>query len=407
MPLSELDLLDPRTFRLGPPHHVFARLRNEHPVWLHPRPDRPPFWVLTRHEDVVRVSRDSGPFSSAANGAVLGQENGTPSNPASTTLLHLDPPDHGPLRAIVEKGFTPEAVGRLEQRIRALCTMTLDRVCERGECDFVQDVAAEFALLPLAEVLGFPDAADRRRVQRLTERLTDPLERTDPGTVMRATLDLFAFANELVRSRGGVTDDGLLRPAAGGPGDDGRLSARQFELFFLLLVTAGAMTTQQFLSGAMLAFFENPEQWRRLAADPAVLGTGVDELARWVSPVMQFQRTATRDTEIAGQPIGVGDRVALYHVSANRDEAVFSDPDRLNLSRAPNDHLGFGAGGPHHCLGESLGRLQVRVLFEELAQRMPDIEPAGPVDRLCSTFLNGIRTMPVRFSPTPRQRRRR
>jgi len=405
--LMDIDLLSLQTFRTGPPFETFAQLRREAPAFLHRRPDRPPFWVLTRHEDIVRVSRDWSSYSSQSNGALLDEQPPPLVDDASQrSLVSLDPPEHTALRALVGEGFRPGPVDLLAHRVRTLCTVALDRVCERGECDFVRDIAAEFSLAPLAEMLGFPDAGDRHYIHRLTEILSDPLELMSPGAPIRATLDIFQFAHDLTRSRGEDAGDDLLgllmRPRETGQ----RLTPRQFELFFLLLVTAGHMTTQQLMSGAMLAFFENPGQWQRLVANPALLGTGVDELARWVSPVMQFQRTATRDAEIAGQPIAKGDRLALYYVAANRDETVFGDADRLDLARAPNDHVGFGAGGPHHCLGERLARLQIRTLFEELAQRMPDIELAGPPDYLCSAFLNGIRSMPVRFTPTPPLRQR-
>ncbi|MFI0942891.1 cytochrome P450 [Streptomyces sp. NPDC021020] len=391
MELAGVNLLDPQLHRMGPPYAVLARLRREAPVFLHRRSGMPPFWMLTRHADVAAVAADWEGFSSAANGALLEEEPTGPADALHTSLLHLDPPEHAVLRGAVGAGFTAEATERLTVRLRTLCTLVLDRVCERGGCDFVEDVAAEFSLLPLAEMLGFPDAADRRRVHRLARTLSDPLERLDPDAVMRATMGLFDVAREL---RQQSPEGGLAE-----------LTGRQFELFFLLLATAGHMTAQQLMSGALLALFEDPDAWRRLTAEPELPGTAVDELVRFVSPVMTFQRTATADTEIGGQAIAKGDRVALCYAAANRDESVFADPDRLDLERDPNPHLGFGLG-PHHCLGDGLARLQTRVLFEELARRMPDIEPAGPVDRLGSTFLNGIRSLPVRFTPSPPVRRR-
>jgi cholest-4-en-3-one 26-monooxygenase len=403
--LAEVNLLDPAAFRLGPPHALLARLRREAPVFLHRRAGLPPFWVLTRHRDVAAVSDDWRAFSSAANGALLEEEPAAAPAPSRTSLLHLDPPDHTALRARVGGGFTAEAADRLAGRVRSLCTLVLDRVCERGACDFVEDVAAEFSLAPIAEMLGFPDAADRRRVHRLARTLTDPLEQLDPDAAMRATMGLFALAGDLRRTAAGEPGRDLRAALAHSGQDITALTDRQFELFFLLLATAGHMTAQQVMSGAMLAFFEQPEAWGRLVAEPELPDGGADELVRWVSPVMRFQRTATADTEVAGQPIAKGDRLALYYGAANRDEAVFADPDLLDLARTPNPHLGFGLG-PHHCLGQWLARLQIRVLFEELARRMPDIEPAGPVDRLGSTFLNGLRSMPVRFTPSPPVRRR-
>jgi cholest-4-en-3-one 26-monooxygenase len=404
--LADVDLLDPVTHRAGPPHDVFARLRRDAPVFLHHRADRPPFWVVSRHRDVVRVSRDQATFSSQRNGALLDEQPAALLGSSDrTTLVNLDPPEHTRLRGLVGSAFTAAATDRMERRIRTLCTLTLDRVSERGECDFVRDVAAEFSLWPIAELVGFGDAEDRRRVGELTAILDDPLEQTVPYATTGATMELFEFARELADHRRRVPGDDLVGVLTRVPPDGEPLTTRQFELFFLLLATAGHLTSQHLLSGALLALLEAPDQWERLRTGPGLAGTAPDELLRWVSPVLQFQRTAVRDTEIAGQPIAAGDRVALYYASANRDEAVFERPDRLDLGRSPNPHVSFGAGGPHHCLGSSLARLEIRVLFEELARRMPDIELAGPVERLGSTFVNGLRSMPVRFTPGPRERR--
>ncbi|WP_371502633.1 cytochrome P450 [Kitasatospora sp. NBC_00374] len=406
MRLADIDLLDPRAFGAGPPHELFARLRREAPVHLHTREQGPPFWVLTRHQDVVRVSRDVAGFSSARNGVFLDEQPEAVRGPGRTTLVNLDPPDHTRLRGIVGKAFTPAAVGSLAQRIRTLCTVTLDRISERGECDFVREVAAELSLAVLADILGFPDAEDRRRVHRLTKLLGDPLEQAFPDVTMRATLQLFEFAGDLAAWRRTDPGDDLVSVLTQARVDGEPLTTRQFELFFLLLATAGHLTTQYLISGAMLAFFQHPAQWYRLIDEPGLLDTGVDEILRWVSPVMQFQRTATRDVELGGRRISEGDRVAMYYVSANRDETVFENPDRFDLARSASSQVSFGAGGPHHCLGNNLARLEIRILFEELARRMPDLEPVGPAEHLGSTFVNGIRSMPVRFTPTPPVRRR-
>jgi cholest-4-en-3-one 26-monooxygenase len=363
----DIDLVDPDTFLFGPPHDAFARLRREAPVFLHRREDLPPFWVITRHPDVVRVSQDWATFSSAQNGALLEELPSGPRNEPMPTLLNLDPPAHTRVRDLV----TP-MLDLPERRVRALCTQTLNRAFEREECDFVKHIAAEFSLAVIAELLGFPDQEDRRHIQRLSRNLNDPLE-----PPMRARMDLFRFARDI---RGETA-----------------LTTREFELFFLLLISAGHLTTQHVLAGAMLALIENPWQWQLMRRDPAVLRTGADEMLRWVSPVMQFQRTATEDTEIAGQPISKGDRVALYYIAANRDEDVFDDPDRFDLTRSPNPHVAFGAGGPHSCLSRHLAHLQVRVLFEELARRTERVELAETPDYLGSTFINGISALPVRF----------
>ncbi|UBU09216.1 cytochrome P450 [Nonomuraea gerenzanensis] len=385
---EELDLTDPGTFLLGAPHELFARLRREDPVFLHRRPDRPHFWVVTGYADVVRISRDWSSFSAGRNGAFLDEQ----PDDGARTMASLDPPEHGELRALIDGAFTAEAVARRAGRVRALCGQVLDRVSGRGECDFVRDVAAEFAIAVLADLAGFPDEEDRHRVLRLTGVLDDPEE--PPGSAARATMGIFELAHELADWRRRAPADDLISVLAGGP-----LSRRAYELLFLLLATAGQLSTRHLLSGAMLALAVHPEQWRLLVADPGVLGTGVEEMMRWVTPAMRFQRTATRDTTIGGRRVTAGERVVLYLISANRDESVFDRPERFDLTRTPNPHVAFGGGGPHVCLGEHLARLSARVLFEELARRMPDLELAGAPEYLCSTFANGIRSMPVRFTP--------
>ncbi|MBP2326810.1 cholest-4-en-3-one 26-monooxygenase [Kibdelosporangium banguiense] len=363
----DIDLVSPDTFLFGPPHDAFARLRLEAPVFLHRREDLPPFWVVTRHPDVVRVSRDGETFSSVPNGALLNEIPYGPRNEPSPTMLNLDPPSHTRLRRLAAP-----ILALSERRVRALCTRTLDRAFELDDCDFAKDVAAEFCMSVLAELLGFPDQKDRRHVQWIARELSDPLE-----SPMNATMELFRFARD-IRGETGLT-------------------TREFELLVLVLITAGHLATQHLLAGAMLALIEHPRQWRLLRDNPAIMATGADEMLRWVSPLMQFQRTATKDTDIAGQPISKGDRVAMYYIAANRDEAVFDEPMSFDLTRSPNPHVAFGAGGPHSCLSDHLARLQIRVLFDELSRRTRQVELADTPDYLGSTFLNGISAMPVRF----------
>lgn len=408
-PPVDIDLLDEGLYVAGPPHEVFRRLRSEAPVFRADRgPGRPPFWAVTRYDDVVRVSRDPV-FSSARNGAFLDEEPGGPNE----SLVNLDPPAHTGYRAVVAPSFTAAAVDRLERRVRRHCTLVLDRVTEAGECDFARDVAAELSLATLAELLGFPDEEDRQLVGRLTRVLGDPAEAAFPDATTRAVRRLFGFAHELAGWRRQDPRDDLVTRLAGArvpvrdPAGDERLTDRQFELFFLLLATAGHLTTQYLMSGAVLALLENPVQWYRLQADPGLLETGLDEMLRWVSPVVQFQRTALEGTEIGGQPVATGERVVMYYSSANRDERVFADPDRFDVTRDARRQLSFGAGGPHFCLGSRLARLETRVLLEAVIERMPDLTLAGPAENLGSTFVNGLRSLPVSFTPSPARLSRR
>jgi cholest-4-en-3-one 26-monooxygenase len=397
MDLAEIDLVSPETFAGGPPHPLFARLRREAPVFLHGRLDRPPFWLLSRYRDIVDVSRDWSCFSSASHGAFL-DELPEARRDRTRSMVDLDPPEHTRLRQILSRFLTPQRIQLLARRVQARCSAVLARVSPRGECDFASDIAAELSLAVLFDLLGIPGEDDRRHLRRLSTILADPQEQMLPDAADRAASEMLAYANELARWRGKAPGSdlvsSLLEDSARGEG----LTESEFERLFLLLATAGHLTSAALMSGAMLALFEHPGQWRDLVGDPSLLATGVDEMLRWVSPVMQFQRTATRDTVVGGQPIRAGDRLALYYVSANRDEAVFHDPGRLDLARAPNPHVSFGAGGPHFCPGHHLARLEVQTLFEELTRRMPDIAPAAPPDYLSSPFINGIRSLPVRFS---------
>ncbi|WP_433257653.1 cytochrome P450 [Streptosporangium sp. CA-135522] len=396
MPLEQVDLADPDTFVAGPPHAVFARLRQESPVFLHHRENLPPFWVVTGYRDVVEASRDWHTFSSQRNGAFLDER-----SVETGTMVNLDPPGHTRLRGMVSQRFTRQAIEGLTRRIRRRCTSILDRVCEKGECDFAEEVAGVFSFTVLADLMGIPED-DWEHVRRLTTVLDDPLEQTFPDAVERAARQLLEYANELTDWRRRSPADDLVSEYLASPALAGRDARREFELLFFLLITAGHLTTRHLLSGGMAALSENPQQWQLLRQDPALLESGVEEMLRWVTPVMQFQRTATRDTILGGRRIAEGDRVALYYVAANRDPEIFHDPDRFDVARTPNDHVGFGAGGPHFCLGSRLARLQTRIMVEELLRRVPDIEVMAPPEFMSSTFVNGIRWLPVRFTPVPR-----
>jgi cholest-4-en-3-one 26-monooxygenase len=398
-----IDLFDPDVYAGGPPHETFALLRREAPVHHHPRSGAPPFWAVTRYRDVVAVSRDWATFSSERQGSLLREPPEETLEFLRLQMLNMDPPRHTKLRGLVNKGFTPRVVGLLTDPIRRMCAEIVDSVCERGECDFVAEVAAELPLHAIAELLGVP-REDRRQLFEWSNTMVapdDPEWQRSPEEAQSAALAMYAYANELALARQGSPREDLVSVLMGAEVDGERLTEMEFDLFFLLLAVAGNETTRNLISGGMLALIEDPAQRRRLQDDPSLLDTAVEEMLRWVTPVMQFQRTAQRETEIAGQPIAEGDRVALYYVSANRDESVFDRADRFDAGRQPNDHLTFGAGGPHFCLGASLARLEARLMFEELLRRLPDLELNGPPRRLRSNHINGIKAMPVRFTPAP------
>ncbi|MDF5755721.1 cytochrome P450 [Spongiactinospora sp. TRM90649] len=305
-------------------------------------------------------------------------------------LLNQDPPRHTALRAVVNRGFTPRVIARLEDHIRAVCHRLIDGV-GTGNVDFVTEIAAPLPLHVICELLGAPPE-DHERIFRWSNRLIgfdDPEVRaahTDPIN------SLFHYGVTQADARRERPADDLISRLVSG---EDTLSEVEVGMFVTLLAVAGNETTRHAVSGGMLAFFEHPGEWERLLADRSLLRTLPDEVLRWVSPLMAFRRTATRDTEIRGQRIREGDKVVLYYAAANRDEDVFPDAGRFDIGRDPNPHVAFGGGGPHFCLGAHLARLELRVLFEVLAERMPGIRPAGPARRLVSNFINGIKELPV------------
>jgi cholest-4-en-3-one 26-monooxygenase len=402
----EINLVDPDTYQLhGAPHDQFDWLRAHAPVFWHADGGAegwPGFWAVTRHEDVAYISRHPEIFSSRQRLALFGEMDDQALEMQRLMMLNMDPPQHTRQRAFVNRGFTPRMIGRLEKHIREICDSLIDEVAWRGEADFVRDIAAPLPLYVICELIGAPPG-DRDRIFDLSNRLVgtdDPEYRGSPEEGMQAAAELYAYAGELAaRRREQPGDDIVTRLLQ--PDDAGEvLTADEFDLFFLLLTVAGNETTRNAASGGMLSFFEHPQQWQRLRDDPGLVPTTAEEIVRWVSPVNLFRRTAMRDIELGGQPIAEGDKVVVFYASANRDEDVFAAPRQFDIGREPNPHVGFGGGGPHFCLGRHLAGLELRVLFEALVERMPGITLDGEVSRLRSNFINGIKHMPVRFTPS-------
>ena len=398
--LEEVELVDPDVYADGVPHETFALLRREAPVFRHPQPDASPFWAVTRYRDIVAISRDWSTFSSERRGALLREPPEEVLATQRLMMLNMDPPRHSKLRALVNKGFTPRMIGLLEGPIQGVCARLVDAAAERGGCDFVADIAAELPLQVIAELLGIPQA-DRHHAFEWSNTMVgsdDPEWQGSPEDAQAAAMQMYAYANELALQRKDSPREDLVSVLMRAEVDGEQLTEMEFDLFFLLLAVAGNETTRNLISGGMLAMIQHPDQWRRLLADRSLLDTAVEEMLRWVTPVMQFQRTAQRDTEVAGVPIAAGERVGLFYVSANRDEEVFDASDRFDVGRSPNEHITFGAGGPHFCLGANLARLEIRAIFDELARRLPGVELDGPPRKLRSNFLNGLKAMPVRFT---------
>ena len=411
MPTEDVDLFDARTFESGPPHDFFARLRARPGLhWIPGRPGREimpgrvepyqhGFWVISRYEDVVAISRNHELFSSERGSAVNADMPPEELALFKQQLIHMDPPRHTKLRKLVNRGFTPRMIAKLESHVCDHARDIVDKVARKGECDFVTAVAAELPLLVIAELLGVP-IEDRWKLFHWSNRLIgaeDP-EYGSPVDAQLAVMELFQYGAWLAEQRRVTPQDDIVSTLVHADVDGEKLGGLDFNMFFFLLVIAGNETTRNAISGGMQALCEFPVQRERLLRRRELLDTAVDEIVRWVSPVMQFRRTAQRDTLLAGQPIREGEKVVMYYGSANRDERAFKDAGSFDVGRDPNPHLGFGIG-VHFCLGASLARMEMRVMFEELFRRLPDLELAGPVTRLRSNFINGIKSMPVRFTP--------
>ncbi|TMA53945.1 MAG: cytochrome P450 [Deltaproteobacteria bacterium] len=369
MSIDHVNLADPDAFVGGVPHEVFTRLRAEAPIYWHPESDGPGFWVLSRYHDVTAVSLDPKTFSSWKGGTIIRDWKGQDLEQNRLMMLNMDAPRHTKYRRLVTLGFTPRMVTRLTPHVRAMANRIIDNVAARGACDFVTEIAAELPLQAIAEMIGVP-LEDRHLVFDWSNRMIgfdDPDYSGSAEAGKLAAVEMYLYANQLALARKEHPRDDLV----------------------------------SVISGGMLALMQHPEERRRLLANPALLPTAIEEMLRWVTPVMYFRRTATHDTEIRGQKIHEGEKVTLWYISANRDEEIFPHPDRFDVGRNPNDHLAFGIGH-HFCLGANLARLEIQIMFEELLRRLPDIELAGPVARLRSNFINGIKSMPVRFTPERR-----
>ncbi len=402
--VAPIDLSDSRSYVAGVPHAFLAHLRRQDPVHWQDEPGGPGFWAVTRYEDCVTVNRDYERFSSAAQGTMPFEMGADEIAQQSLMMLNMDPPLHTRYRRLVNKGFTPRMVRDLEESIHRATDAIIDEVIERGHADFVTEISAELPLQVIAELLGVPQE-DRHRMFEWSNRMVgneDPEYQEQQELALTSAMELYAYASELFAKKRIDPHADLMSALTTVEIEGERLSDMELELFFLLLTVAGNETTRNLMSGAMHAFFQYPDQWQRLLADRSLLPSAVDEMLRFVTPVMNFRRTAMVDTELSGTKIAAGDKVVFFHASANRDEDVFTDPDTFDIGRDPNPHIAFGGGGPHFCLGTNLARMEIRVMYEHLLDRMPDIRQDGEVQRLQSQFINGVKHIPVAFTPSAR-----
>lgn len=390
----EIHLLD-GDFYVDRPLDHYAWMREHAPV--HWDDDAGVFGVAL-HEDIMTVSRAPEVYCSGK---------GSRPEPGSwnPSMINMDDPDHKRRRNLVNRGFTPRRLREHEAKIRRICTNLIDAVCERGECEFVREIAAPLPLIMIGDMLGMPED-DFGTLLRWSEdmlmatnaRASDEVR----ARAARAGLEWFQYAMGAVAARREKPTDDLVSLLVHGVLDGDRLSDEEIMHETLLILVGGDETTRHVITEGTVALIRHPEQRARLIADPGGIPVAVEELLRWVSPIKNMNRTALRDTELRGQRIHAGDRLLLLYPSGNRDERVFDAPERFDVGRNPNPHVAFGGYGTHHCLGASLARLELRILFEELLRRLPDLELAdeGPLPLRPSNFIVGIEEMTVRFSPS-------
>jgi len=407
--LADIDLTDLERWVEGVPDDWFALLRREAPCFWQDEREGRGFWSLTRYEDVVAASKDYEAFSSARGGTSL-MDLTAEQIESRMSMLDADPPYHTRLRLIVNKAFTPRAILAYEGRIRELIREILERAFEQDEFDYVAEVSAETPMWVLCELMGTP-VEDRRYLIRLGDAMlgnTDP-EQAGEFTYGKAdlseyahlpfsspaALEMFEYGHNLAAERRARPRSDITTRLLEAEVDGDRLSEHEFDLFFLLLVTAGNETTRHIISHGTHALLSNRAEIERLHDDPGLIETAVEETLRWGCSLLHFRRTATRDLEVHGSSIREGDKVLLWYISANRDEAQFPDPLRFDVGRAPNRHVAFGLGGPHFCLGAHLARLELRVFLEEMLPYLPHLELAGAPERLRSNFFHGIKRLPV------------
>ncbi|MHB8466334.1 MAG: cytochrome P450 [Acidimicrobiales bacterium] len=396
-----IDLLDPSSFAAGHPYEQYRWLRANDPVHWHAEPDGPGFWAVTRHEHVRTIGKDPHRFSSEPS-IMIPDPDIALGIDGHQMMLMMDPPRHTRYRRLVNREFTPRSVEELGARVEELAVQIVDAVIERGECDLVEDLAGEMPSFVVADLLGLP-LDDGRKLYRLTETVHAAAEAVPDGAQLGAILEMFNYGHELQAAKRGCPAHDLSSRLLDAEVEGHRLDEIDFNLFFMLLVDAGGDTTRNLVGAGMHALFERPDVLERLRADPERLLPGaIEELLRWVSPVVYMRRRATEPCELGGRAIAEGDKVVMYYGAANRDEDVFADADLLDIERSPNDHIAFGGGGPHFCLGSHLARIEIHALLSEILTRLVDLEPTGPPQWLASNFISGPKHLPVRFRPGPR-----
>ena len=404
MQLADINICDPEVFRDMDHHEAFKVLRAEDPVHWTEEDDGPGFWSITKHADLVLINRDAEGFSSEANGVNMIEPDNMDSgfDMRGKIMLMTDPPRHTRLRLLVNKGFTPRMINMIEQHLRYRAELIVDEVIERGECEFVTELAAELPLQAIAEIMGVPQE-ERHLLFEWSNRLVgadDPEYNDGTEDATLAAAELYMYAASLGELRRENPQDDIVSRLIHAEINGDKLTQEEFELFCLLLAVAGNETTRNATAHGIVALMENPEQLAKLRSDPdRYIDGAVEEILRWSTPVLHFRRTAMKDLELRGKQIKAGDKVVIWHISANRDEEVFDEAFTFDIERSPNEHIAFGGGGAHYCLGTNLARMELRLIFREVVGRMGDLELNGDIQRLRSNFIGGIKHIPVKFTP--------
>ncbi|MET4046826.1 MULTISPECIES: cytochrome P450 [unclassified Rhodococcus (in: high G+C Gram-positive bacteria)] len=404
-----IDVTDPALYDNGIPHQLFAELRNNHPVWWNEQPsgiggfEDEGYWVVSTHALVQEVSRDSDLYSSWENTAIARYSDHVPRAAIDANrgiMLNMDAPEHTALRKIIARGFTPRAVAKLRDALSARANKIVADALADGTGEFVADIAAELPLQAITELIGIPQE-QRHKVFEWSNIMTG---RDDPdiiGDPVAAIGQVMQYSMGLAADRRECPAEDIATALVRAQDEDGALTDLEFGYFVVLLMVAGSETTRNAITHGMMAFQDNPEQWERFRRERPK--TAIDEIIRWSSPVFSFQRTATRDTELGGQSIGKGDRLLMLYASANYDEAVFDNPHTFDIGRDPNPHLGFGGTGAHYCIGANLARMEIELIYDAIAEQMPDISVIGPPRRLNSSFINSVKSLPVSYGKCPVQ----
>jgi cholest-4-en-3-one 26-monooxygenase len=405
-----IDLNDLSTFEIGIPHDQFRWLRQEAPVYRHAGSGNDEdYWCITKHADLKYISKNPMIFSSEEKGALIRDPDAETLPMLRQIMLNMDPPRHRIYRAIINKAFTPRMVTNMEARVDKMIEQIINRVCEKGECDFVDDLAAPLPMQVICEMVGVPEE-DRRGIYQLGNKMVgfDDPELNPDGTwekpqadseLTSASANMFLYAAKLKEMFQDSNEDNLATALLNAEVDGQKLTDMEFNSFFLILAIAGNETTRTVTSNGMIQLIRHPDQRQRLLNDPSLLNTAIEEILRFEPAVSCFRRTAMKDVEIRDTRIAAGDKIMLWYPAANRDEEVFDDPDKFDLGRNPNDHLSFGIG-EHFCLGSNLARMELRKIFAALMRRLPDIEFAAEPRRLRSNFVNGVKEMQVSFTPS-------